>query len=113
MSNNKFLYLLNPKNARDVKGFPFLADLWKEAAMLESLERRKIKRLNHRCTIMLADEHSGYYCYAQLKNLSGDGMYIETEYRFSLVLKSISALITHHLDLLRKNTMLLSNGVSH
>ena len=51
--------------------------------MLESFERRKIKRLNHRCTIMLADEHSGYYCYAQLNNISGDGMYLETEYRFA------------------------------
>jgi len=31
---------------------------------------------------MLADDHSGYYCYAQLNNISGDGMYIETEYDF-------------------------------
>jgi len=70
------------QNKRKVKRFPFLADQWEEAAMLESLERRKTKRLNHRCTIMLADEHAGYYCYAQLNNISGDGMYLETEYSF-------------------------------
>ena len=50
--------------------------------MWESLERRKIKRLNHRCTIMLAEELSGYYCYAQLNNISGDGMYLETDCSF-------------------------------
>ena len=47
--------------------------------MTESTERRQDKRLIHRSTIMLTDDRSGYSCYAQLNNISGDGMYIETE----------------------------------
>ena len=50
--------------------------------MIESIERRKHNRLNQRCTIMLADEQTDHYCYAQLCNISGDGMYLETEIRF-------------------------------
>ena len=47
--------------------------------MTQSTERRQDKRLIHRSTIMLTDDRSGYSCYAQLNNISGDGMYIETE----------------------------------
>ena len=50
--------------------------------MLESFERRKHSRFNHRSTVMLANENSGYYCYAQLNNISGDGMYLETDCSF-------------------------------
>jgi len=50
--------------------------------MLESFDRRKHNRLNHRCTIMLTNEQTGHYYYAQLCNISGDGMYLETEYSF-------------------------------
>jgi hypothetical protein len=59
-----------------------VVETWEEAAMLESIERRQDKRLNHRCTIMLTDDRAGFYYYAQLNNISGDGMYIETEYEF-------------------------------
>jgi hypothetical protein len=59
-----------------------LADKQEEAAMLESLERRKSSRLYHRSTILLTDELTVQYSYAQLNNISGDGMYIGTEYRF-------------------------------
>jgi hypothetical protein len=52
--------------------------------MLESLEHRKHNRLNHRSTVMLTNEQTGLHCYAQLCNISGDGMYLETEYSFSL-----------------------------
>lgn len=31
---------------------------------------------------MLTDDRAGYSCYAQLKNLSGNGMCIETEYDY-------------------------------
>jgi hypothetical protein len=51
--------------------------------MLEISERRKNSRLNHRSTILLTDEQAGQYSYAQLDNISSDGMYIETEYRFN------------------------------
>jgi len=64
------------------KGFSNLADKSEEATMLEISERRKNSRLNHRSTILLTDEHAGQYSYAQLNNISGDGMYIETESRF-------------------------------
>ena len=50
--------------------------------MLESLEHRKHNRLNHRSTVMLTNEQTGQLCYAQLCNISGDGMYLETEYSF-------------------------------
>jgi hypothetical protein len=42
-------------------------------------DRRSYKRLNHNDTLMLADETSEFYCYGQLVNLSGGGMYFETE----------------------------------
>jgi hypothetical protein len=45
----------------------------------QELEKRKAKRLNYRDTIMFIDEYSHYYCYAQVKNVSGDGMYFESE----------------------------------
>jgi len=70
------------QDKRKVKRFPFPADQWEEAAMLENSERRKNSRLNHRSTILLTDEQAGQYSYAQLNNISGDGMYIETEYHF-------------------------------
>jgi len=38
-------------------------------------ENRKAKRLQHKGTIMLCDESSEYYSYAQVINVSGDGMY--------------------------------------
>jgi len=47
-----------------------------------SPEQRKAKRLNHRDTIMLTDESSGYYYYALVNNVSGEGMYFVSEYAF-------------------------------
>ena len=71
-----------PRQCRETKGFPIPADMLEEATMLEISERRKNSRLNHRSTILLTDEQTGQYSYAQLNNISGDGMYIGTEYRF-------------------------------
>ncbi len=31
---------------------------------------------------MITNEKTGHYCYAQLCNIAGDGMYLETEYSF-------------------------------
>ena len=59
-----------------------MVEAWKEVTMLESFERRKHNRLNHRCTILLTDERTEHYWYAQLCNISGEGMYFETEVRF-------------------------------
>jgi len=45
-------------------------------------ENRKAKRLKHRGTIMLCDESSEYYSYAHVVNVSGDGMYFESDHGF-------------------------------
>ena len=47
--------------------------------MRRDSENRKAKRLNHKGTIMFAEESSRYYCYAQVNNLSGEGIYFESE----------------------------------
>ena len=47
--------------------------------MMHELEKRKAKRFNYRDTIMFTDESSRYYCYAQVNNVSGEGMYFESE----------------------------------
>ena len=45
-------------------------------------ENRKAVRIKQKGVIMLSDETSEYYCYAQLGNVSGDGMYFESENAF-------------------------------
>ena len=50
--------------------------------MNKSPEQRKAKRLKHRGTIMLKDESSGYYFYAHVDNVSGEGMYFVSEHAF-------------------------------
>ena len=42
-------------------------------------ENRKAARIKQKGVIMLSDETSEYYYYAQLGNVSGDGMYFESE----------------------------------
>lgn len=43
-------------------------------------ENRKVMRFKHKGTIMLSDEASEYYSYAQVCNVSGDGMYFESDH---------------------------------
>lgn len=43
-------------------------------------ERRKDKRINQTGTIMVSDERAEYYAYAQIGNVSGSGMYFESEH---------------------------------
>lgn len=45
-------------------------------------ENRIAKRIIHKETIMLCDDSCDSYTYAQARNLSGDGMYFETDHRF-------------------------------
>lgn len=45
-------------------------------------ENRGSKRMIHKGTIMLYDDSTEYYAYAQVRNVSGDGMYFETDYDF-------------------------------
>ena len=54
-----------------------------EKSAIQSLEKisenRKSVRLKQKGVIMLSDVSLDYYCYAQLGNVSGDGMYFESE----------------------------------
>ena len=47
-----------------------------------SPEKRIAKRMVHEGTIMLCDDAAEYYTYARARNLSGDGMYFESDYGF-------------------------------
>jgi hypothetical protein len=48
--------------------------------MKSGSERRKDKRMNQKGTIMVSDENAEYYVYAQIGNVSGNGMYFESEH---------------------------------
>ena len=48
--------------------------------MKKSPELRKARRLKQNGTVMLADKFLGYYTYAQVGNVSGEGMYFESEH---------------------------------
>jgi hypothetical protein len=54
-----------------------------ETSSVLSVERiddhRRAARLQRKGVIMLSDESSEYYFYAQVGNISGDGMYFESE----------------------------------
>lgn len=43
---------------------------------------RKCKRFNHNSTILLEDESRGSFSYGKVSNLSGDGMFFNTEFSF-------------------------------
>ena len=45
-------------------------------------EKRRAPRLEHKGTIMLSNDASGHYSYAQVGNVSGDGMYFEADNPF-------------------------------
>ena len=47
-------------------------------------ENRTAKRMAHRGIIMLCDDSSEFYTYAQVGNISGDGMYFESDHGFRL-----------------------------
>ena len=49
----------------------------------EHHEKRKAPRLKHNGTIMISEEAFDYYSYAQVENVSGDGMYIESDHAFT------------------------------
>ncbi|UCE52728.1 MAG: PilZ domain-containing protein [Desulfobacterales bacterium] len=50
--------------------------------MISATDFRKGKRFDHRSTVMLEDDHSEYFSYAQMYNFSGDGMYFESDVSF-------------------------------
>ena len=48
--------------------------------MEKASERRKDKRIDQKGTIMVLEETADHYFYAQIGNVSGNGMYFETEH---------------------------------
>ena len=47
--------------------------------MVSNTDFRKSIRFEHKSTVMLADEHSDYFSYAQMYNISSGGLYFESD----------------------------------
>lgn len=47
-----------------------------------SVDYRKCRRFYHHSTILIEDENNGSFSYGKMNNMSGDGMYFETEFAF-------------------------------
>ena len=47
--------------------------------MLSIHDYRKSRRFEHKYMVMLANEHSEYFSYAQMLNFSGGGLYFESD----------------------------------
>ena len=50
--------------------------------MVSKTDFRKSIRFEHKSTVMLADEHSDYFSYAQMYNISSGGLYFESDVAF-------------------------------
>lgn len=50
--------------------------------MVSSPDYRKNLRYENKSTIMLSDENSEYFLYAQMLNFSGGGLYFESDVAF-------------------------------
>jgi hypothetical protein len=50
--------------------------------VLSSPDYRKNMRYEHKSTILLANEHLEDFCYAQMFNFSGGGLYFESDFAF-------------------------------
>ena len=50
--------------------------------MKAAFEDRKWKRFQHDETVLLEDENRGTFSYGKINNMSGEGMYFETEFAF-------------------------------
>ena len=47
--------------------------------MVSTPNYRKSIRFKHKSIVMVADEHSDYFAYAQMFNFSGGGLYMESD----------------------------------
>jgi hypothetical protein len=47
--------------------------------MVSTPEHRKSIRFEHKSTVMLSEEHSEYFSYAQMFNFSGGGLYLKSD----------------------------------
>ncbi len=50
--------------------------------MEAAIDYRKCKRFDHNETILLEDENHGTFSYGKIYNMSGDGIYFETDFAF-------------------------------
>jgi hypothetical protein len=50
--------------------------------MEPAIDNRKCIRFDHNETILLEDEKRGSFSYGKIHNMSGDGMYFETEFAY-------------------------------
>ena len=50
--------------------------------MVSNTDFRKSIRFEHKSTVMIADEHSDYFSYAQISNFSSGGLYFESDIAF-------------------------------
>ena len=50
--------------------------------MVSDTDFRKSIRFDHKSTVMLAGEHSDYFSYAQMFNISSGGLYFESDVDF-------------------------------
>ena len=51
--------------------------------MEAAIDCRKCKRFAHNETILLEDENRGTFSYGKIQNMSGDGIYFQTEFAFT------------------------------
>ena len=50
--------------------------------MVSNTDFRKSIRFEDKSTVMIADEHSDYFSYAQMSNFSSGGLYFESDIAF-------------------------------
>lgn len=50
--------------------------------MEAAVDYRKCRRFYHHSTILIENENNGSFSYGKINNMSGDGMYFETEFGF-------------------------------
>lgn len=48
-----------------------------------AIDYRKCRRFYHNSTILIEDQNKGAFSYGKINNMSGEGMYFETEFAFS------------------------------
>lgn len=47
-----------------------------------AVDYRKCKRFFHNSTILIEDQNRGTFSYGKINNMSGEGLYFETEFAF-------------------------------
>jgi PilZ domain len=74
---------IHPVLRLNTRNFIAVMDKWR-CRMEAAIDYRRCKRFSHQSTILLEDEIRGSFSYGRISNMSGDGMYFETEFAFRL-----------------------------